>query len=64
MGGQGSGRKSVKAEAVFCILDVQLQLQKVKFDGFQGNKTIAEIEKMVDEAIQTCKVKQKQIERL
>lgn len=64
MGGQGSGRKSVKAEAVFCILDVQLQLQKVKFDGFHGNKTIAEIEKMVDEAIQTCKVKQEQIERL
>lgn len=64
MGGSGSGRKSVKAESIFCILDVQVQLQKVKYEGFQGNKTLSEIESMIDEAIKTCKVKQEQIERL
>lgn len=64
MGGAGSGRKSVKAEAIYCILDVQIQLQKIKFEGIHGNKTNAQIEPMIDEAIQTCKVKQEQVERL
>jgi hypothetical protein len=63
MGGNGSGRKSIKAEAIYCILDVQLQLQKIKFEGLQGNKTYEQIEPMLDDAIQTCKVKQEQIER-
>jgi len=63
MGGVNSGRRSIKAKAIFCILDIQMVLHGIKYEGIQGNKTLQEIEAMVDEGIQTCKVKQEEIER-
>lgn len=64
MGGEGSGRRSVKAQAIYCMMDVQLQLQKIKFEGIHGNKTFQQIEPMIDDAIQICKRKQEEVERL
>lgn len=63
MGGLNSGRRSIKAKAIYCLLDVQLMLHKIKLEGIEGNKTFAEISPMIDEAIQACKVKQEEIER-
>lgn len=64
MGGQGSGRKSVKAEAVFCLLDVQMALQKIQLILLAGNATRDEISNEVKTAIRTVKSKQEDIETL
>ena len=63
MGGTNSGRRSIKAKAIYLILDVQIHLQKIVHEGIHGNKTMTEIETMVADTIQICKVKQEEIER-
>lgn len=64
MGGAGSGRKSVKGEAVFCLLDVQLALQRLIHEGFDTNKTRDELKEMAIDAVKTVKAKQEEIEKL
>lgn len=64
MGGNGSGRKSVKGEAIFCLLDVQLIIQRMIHEGFDTSKTREELKDMAVEAIKQIKVAQEEIERI
>ena len=64
MGGQGSGRKSPKGEAIKCVLGVQLELTRLIYDGFDSNKTREELKEMTLEIFQNTKVTQEEIERL
>lgn len=65
MGGHGSGRKSIKAEAVYCLLGVQMDLQKVILEGLEDPRvTRDELKKMLIDAVQKIKVTQEEVERI
>jgi len=64
MGGQGSGRKSVKGVAIGCLLDVQMILNELLHEDLESNKTRDELKEKVREAWDRMKVTQEELERL
>lgn len=65
MGGQGSGRKSVKAEAIYTLLGVQMNLQKLVHEGIDDPRVQRQdLKKMVSDSISEVKTAQEEIERL
>lgn len=65
MGGTGSGRKSIKSEAIKCLLDVQLRLVELLYEGFDDkNKTRDDLQVIAEQAFKRTKSAQEEIERL
>jgi len=65
MGGCGSGRRSVKAEAIYCLLGVQMDLQRIILEGID-DKTVAreDLKVMIQDAVKKIKVVQEEVERI
>lgn len=64
MGGSGSGRRSIKAEAIYCLLGVQMDIQKLIYEGIDDSKiTREEIKQMMVDSVKKIKVTQEEIER-
>lgn len=64
MGGNGSGRKSIKGQAIGFILDVQIMLNQLLHEDFDGNMTRDELKGKVKEMWQKSKTIQEELERL
>jgi len=64
MGGTGSGRKSVKGQAINCILDVQILLNELLNQDLDGGMTREELKEKVREIWNKTKVTQEELERL
>jgi len=64
MGGTGSGRKSIKGQAIGFILDVQIMLNELLHEDFDSNMTREELKIKVQEIWQKSKVIQEELERL
>jgi len=64
MGGQGSGRKSVKGEAIKCLLNVQTEIIDLIYSGFDSNRSREELKTMAREIFNRIKVTLEEIERL
>jgi Txe/YoeB family toxin of Txe-Axe toxin-antitoxin module len=64
MGGTGSGRKSIKGQAIGLVLDVQILLNQLLNEDLEGNMSREELKiKVQDYWSQTKKV-QEELERL
>lgn len=64
MGGQGSGRKSIKGVAIGLTLDVQVMLNKLLHDDLESNMNREELKDRVREVWRQTKVVQEELERL
>ena len=64
MGGIGSGRKTIKGEAIKCIARTQLDLIRLIYDGFDGPATREELKAMTQEILKETKITQEELERL
>lgn len=64
MGGQNSGRRSVKGQAIGFILDVQIMLNELLHEDFDGNMTREELKVKVQDIWQKSKKIQEEMERL
>lgn len=63
MGGQGSGRISVKGRAVYCLLGVQMDIQKVIHEGVDDQRVQrADLKDMLVDCVKKIKVAQEEIE--
>jgi hypothetical protein len=64
MGGTGSGRKSIKGQAIGFILDVQIMLSQLLYEDFDSNMTRDELKDKVKNIWQQSKKIQEELERL
>ena len=64
MGGEGSGRKSVKGRAINCVLDVQILLTNLLYEDLDSSMTRDQIKAKVKEYLDKTKVTQEELERL
>lgn len=64
MGGAGSGRKSIKGEAIGILLGVQVGVNKLLYEDLDSNKTRDELKECVQELWDKLKVAQEELERL
>jgi len=64
MGGTGSGRKSVKGQAIGFILDIQIMLNELLHEDFDSNMTREELKEKVKVMWQESKKIQEELERL
>ena len=64
MGGQGSGRKSVKGTAINCLLEVQVGLNDLLHEHLESPKTRDELKKIIKDLWDKTKVTQEELERL
>lgn len=64
MGGEGSGRKTVKAEAIKCLLSVQIKMIDLIHQGFDSNKTREQLKADAEEIYAEMKKQQEEIERI
>lgn len=64
MGGQGSGRKSVKGQAIGIVLDVQIYLNELVHEDLESNMTRDELREKAKEIWSKVRVKQEELERL
>lgn len=62
MGGNGSGRKSPKFEAVKCLMGVQMDIWELINDFSDDRITRGELEKNAKEIFKRTKVAQEKIE--
>ena len=63
MGGTGSGRKSVKGQAVKLMLDVQIALSELLYDDLESNLTRDQLKDKVKEKLQDVKQATEELER-
>ena len=64
MGGEGSGRKSIKGRAINFVLDVQIMLNELLHEDLGSNMTREELKVKVRECWKESKVVQEELERL
>lgn len=64
MGGQGSGRKSVKGQAIRLVLDIQILLNELLHEDLDSNLSREQLKAKVQDKIQDCKKAQEELERL
>lgn len=64
MGGNGSGRKSVKGQAINCVLDVQVLLNELLHEDLESNMTREQLKEKVKGYWDKTKVAQEELERL
>jgi len=65
MGGTGSGRKSVKGQAIYCLLGVQMDIQQLIHEGIDDNRVPREeIKNRLVDAVKKIKVAQEEIESI
>jgi len=64
MGGTGSGRKSIKGQAIGLVLDVQILLNQLLNEDLESNMTREELKAKVKEYWGKTKVTQEELERL
>lgn len=64
MGGQGSGRKSIKGQAINFVLDVQILLNELLHEDLESNMSREELKEKVREYWKKSKVIQEELERL
>ena len=64
MGGNGSGRKSIKGQAINCVLDVQVLLNELLHEDLDSNMTREQLKEKVKEYWDKTKVAQEELERL
>lgn len=64
MGGQGSGRKSIKGQAIGFILDVQIMLNELLHEDFDSDMTRDELKEKARGIWQKSKKIQEELERL
>ena len=64
MGGSGSGRKSVKGQAIGFILDAQMMLNELLHEDLDSNMTREELKNKVKDIWQKSKKIQEEIERI
>ncbi len=64
MGGQGSGRKSIKGQAINCVLDIQITLNELLHQDLESGMTREELKEKVREIWNKTKVTQEELERL
>jgi hypothetical protein len=65
MGGTGSGRKSVKGQAIQCLLGVQMDIQDIIYEKIDDPRvTKAEIKKDLIDSVKKIKVVQEEVEAI
>lgn len=64
MGGSGSGRKSIKGQAINFVLEVQIMLNELLNEDLESNMTRDELKGKVKQAWNKSKVVQEELERL
>lgn len=64
MGGNGSGRKSVKGQAINFVLDIQILLNELLHEDLESNMSREELKEKVREYWKKSKVVQEELERL
>jgi ubiquitin C-terminal hydrolase len=64
MGGTGSGRKSIKGQAINFVLDVQILLNELLHEDLESNMSREELKEKVREYWKKSKVVQEELERL
>lgn len=65
MGGTGSGRKSIKGQAIHCLLGVQMDIQEIIHEQIDDPRvTKAEIRKGLLDALKKIKVVQEEVEAI
>ncbi len=64
MGGSGSGRKSLKGQAINCVLDVQVLLNELLHEDLDSNMTREQLKEKVKGYWDKTKVAQEELERL
>jgi hypothetical protein len=64
MGGQGSGRKSIKGQAINFVLDVQIMLNELLHEDLESSMSREELQEKVREYWKKSKVVQEELERL
>ena len=64
MGGNGSGRKSIKGQAINCVLDVQVILNELLHEDLDSNMTREQLKEKVKGYWDKTKVAQEELERL
>jgi hypothetical protein len=64
MGGQGSGRKSIKGQAINLVLDVQILLNELLHEDLDSTMSREELKEKVKVYWQKSKVVQEELERL
>lgn len=65
MGGNGSGRKSVKGQAIQCLLGVQMDIQDIIYEQIDDARiTKAEIKKEMLDIVKKIKVVQEEVEAI
>lgn len=65
MGGNGSGRKSVKGQAIYCLLGTQLKIQEFIHEKIDDPRvTREELKQEATGLVKEIKVAQEEIERL
>lgn len=64
MGGEGSGRKSIKGRAIGFVLDVQMMLNELLYEDFDSSMSREELKTKVQETWKKSKVVQEELERL
>jgi ubiquitin C-terminal hydrolase len=64
MGGTGSGRKSIKGQAINLVLDVQIMLNELLHEDLESNMSREELKAKVQEYWKKSKVVQEELERL
>lgn len=64
MGGNGSGRKSVKGQAIKLVLDVQIMLNELLYDDLDSNMSREDLKDKVKERLQEAKKTTEELERL
>lgn len=64
MGGLGSGRKSIKGQAINFVLDVQILLNELLHEDLESNMSREELKGKVKEYWKKSKVVQEELERL
>jgi len=64
MGGTGSGRKSVKGQAIKLVLDMQIMLNELLYEDLDSNLSREDLKGRVNDKIQQAKKTQEELERL
>ncbi|RJO64193.1 MAG: hypothetical protein C4540_04755 [Candidatus Omnitrophota bacterium] len=64
MGGHGSGRKSIKGQAINFVLDVQILLNELLHEDLESNMSREELKVKVQDYWKKSKVVQEELERL
>ena len=65
MGGNGSGRTSVKGQAIQCLLGVQMDIQDIIYEQIDDARiTKAEIKKEMLDIVKKIKVVQEEVEAI